>query len=250
VIVFLIPVKHPQNSFDYKRTWGLLNRTLRSICQQTVDDYRIIVSCNKALPLHPLIPEGKVTVLTIDATPIEEGHPSGDWHTPQFDEHIRDKGLKRKHCLDYASMTICPSHYFLMDADDYVAPDLVEQILLKDQEMCLLDHGICFSLSTRVYYEIDSFFLNCGSSVAFAADWIYSQPNQIELLGATKAVVARHPNPYRISTPYMAAYCQHGDNHGLNLWKYETFLVRGKTLTPELTERFAIEGNNDFPSLL
>ncbi len=51
MLVFVTCVKHPENSHSYSKVWQLLNNTLYSVCSQTDTDFRVIVVCDKILPL-------------------------------------------------------------------------------------------------------------------------------------------------------------------------------------------------------
>jgi hypothetical protein len=51
MLAFVTCVKHPENSRSYNKVWQLLNNTLYSVCSQTDTDFRVIVICDKKLPL-------------------------------------------------------------------------------------------------------------------------------------------------------------------------------------------------------
>ncbi|MBT6687193.1 MAG: hypothetical protein HOB05_12775 [Bacteroidetes bacterium] len=51
MLVFITCVKNPVNSVSYENVWRLLNNTLYSICSQQDPDFRVIVVCDKVLPL-------------------------------------------------------------------------------------------------------------------------------------------------------------------------------------------------------
>ena len=52
MLVFVTCVKHPDNSKSYENVWHLLNNTLYSVCSQQDTDFRVIVVCDKQLPLY------------------------------------------------------------------------------------------------------------------------------------------------------------------------------------------------------
>lgn len=51
MLVFVACVKHPENSQSYNEVWRLLNNTLVSVCSQQDTMFRVIVVCDKKLPL-------------------------------------------------------------------------------------------------------------------------------------------------------------------------------------------------------
>jgi len=52
MLVFVACIKHPDNSQSYEQVWQLLNATLVSVCSQQDTDFRVIVVCDKQLPLY------------------------------------------------------------------------------------------------------------------------------------------------------------------------------------------------------
>lgn len=51
MLVFMTSVVHPDNCYSYEKVWQLLNNTLYSVCSQLDQNFRVIVVCNKQLPL-------------------------------------------------------------------------------------------------------------------------------------------------------------------------------------------------------
>lgn len=51
MLVFVTAVKHPDNSESYEDVWRLLNNTLYSVCSQNHADFRVVVVCDRKLPL-------------------------------------------------------------------------------------------------------------------------------------------------------------------------------------------------------
>lgn len=51
MLVLVACIKHPNNSESYNQVWQLLNNTLYSVCSQQDTDFRVIVVCDKKLPL-------------------------------------------------------------------------------------------------------------------------------------------------------------------------------------------------------
>jgi hypothetical protein len=51
MLVFVACIKHPDKSQSYDDVWKLLNNTLYSVCNQTNQEFRVIVVCDKKLPL-------------------------------------------------------------------------------------------------------------------------------------------------------------------------------------------------------
>lgn len=52
MLVFVTSVVHPDNCNSYEKIWQLLNNTLYSVCSQQDQNFRVIVVCNKQMPLY------------------------------------------------------------------------------------------------------------------------------------------------------------------------------------------------------
>jgi hypothetical protein len=68
VLAFVTSLRHPDNASDYGRVEELLRRTLRSIAQQTSDDYIVIVVGNRA-PSFALPPRARFVYVDFPAAP-------------------------------------------------------------------------------------------------------------------------------------------------------------------------------------
>lgn len=251
-VVFLVPLKHPDNADDYARAWQLLQHTLYSACRQTTDSIRVIVVCNRPLPLDPRLSPEQVIVLTTERPPTPDGHPMvAGKDNPVYVMHQTDKAAKRLLAVDYARKHLRPTHYFHLDADDYLADDLAEMLLTRPFSLPMLavNRGIIFDIQTRRYIAVDVFSNLCGSCMAIRADWLHARLDQDR--GAAGVLLGKHgihmageqaSIEYLNDGPLYAAYCQHGDNYARNLWGYAAAANRGALLTPALESRFAIPG--------
>src|SRR3954451_4999301 len=76
---FVVPLRSPQSSKDWERVSRLCIRTLRSLCQQSCDDYQIFLVCNE--PALKLFKHPKVTVIQ-DRFPL----PTEGTTTPMEDK--------------------------------------------------------------------------------------------------------------------------------------------------------------------
>jgi hypothetical protein len=52
MLIFVTAVKHPDNSESYEDVWRLLNNTLYSVCSQNDTNFRVVVVCDKKMPLN------------------------------------------------------------------------------------------------------------------------------------------------------------------------------------------------------
>jgi hypothetical protein len=225
MVIFLIPVRHPSSAADYAKTWQLLINSLRNIARQTDDNWHDIVTANKILEIPPNLPLEKLTFLTYNGT--AHGHTKTKWNQQEFLRHMRDKASKRMCGVRYAIEHLRPTWYFMMDADDYVANDLVQTIhtFPANCQCFTIDCGVTINSITGEYTLTHGFNQMCGTSIGFSASLIHQHVNNGKstigtLLGehifsqSGAYVCKRHQLTDR---PY-AAYIIHDDNHGLYLW--------------------------------
>jgi hypothetical protein len=108
MLTFIVPLQSPMVSKNWSYVQKLSRRTLRSICQQTSDEFRVILVCNES--------PGEVDGLR-NLIVIEESFPIPGPSTP---ERMNDKWLKVKRGLAEARQ-YAPGYVMICDADDCVS---------------------------------------------------------------------------------------------------------------------------------
>jgi len=155
MIVFITSIKHPRNSRSYKWVWHLLNNTLSSVCNQLNKDFRVIVVCNRELPLK--IDAEKILKFTefikVDFPPVSQIGMKG----------IRlDRGTKYAIGL-LAARKYNPDYVMFFDADDYIASNISEYVNARlGENGWIISKGyimLCAKLK-----KLDGFNLLCGTS--------------------------------------------------------------------------------------
>ncbi|MUG95925.1 glycosyltransferase family 2 protein [Scytonema sp. UIC 10036] len=115
MLVFVVPLKSPQVSKSWERVTQLFERCVKSICNQTSQEYRAIVVCHERPRIefrHP-----KITYIEVDFPPAKEPDPFCAGHT--------DKGRKILKGLVHAQEFL-PTHTMTVDADDCISKHLAE----------------------------------------------------------------------------------------------------------------------------
>jgi Sulfotransferase domain len=154
MLVFVACIKHPDNSQSYADVWRLLNNTLFSVCNQQDKEFRVIVVCDKKLPLfhhEALIGQytnfievdfpshdedvlntfeqlGNLSPLLADATwwlrwddsDFAEGRPDGYFHIANVFLNMGTKLLVGI----LAAKEYNPDYVAIFDGDDYVGNDI------------------------------------------------------------------------------------------------------------------------------
>jgi len=121
MLVFITSIRHPKTSNSYERVWDLLNNTLNSICNQKNKDFKVIVVCNKKLPLNKN--SEKIMRFTefieVDFPPIKE---------IEYMQELRiDRGIKYVIGLS-AGKKYNPNYIMFFDADDLIGNDISEYV--------------------------------------------------------------------------------------------------------------------------
>ncbi len=115
MLVFVVPIKTPQASKSWERVSQLFERCAISLCNQTSQNYTVIVVCNEQPRIefhHP-----NITYIEVDFGVANEPDPISIGHT--------DKGRKILRRLIHAQ-EFSPSHTMAVDADDCVSKHLAE----------------------------------------------------------------------------------------------------------------------------
>jgi hypothetical protein len=182
VLAFITSLRHPLNSTDYSRVDVLLEKTLRSVLAQTVDDFVVIVVGNQA-PAFAL-PE-KVHFVQVDfpPPPVTGNSP----HTARA-PFVWDKGTKIGVGL-IAAKEFAPDHVMIFDADDFVHRDLASFTLTQPPGSgWVIEHGYMYSSLRNCYRPIEEFNRTCGTChiVPFSS---YNVPTELSVR-ATQADLA------------------------------------------------------------
>ena len=147
MIAFIIAFRHPDSTKNYDHIVELLNATLRSLTNQTNENYRVYIGCNP-------IPSSRKEVLL-------------------------DKGVKRALAIQTANDEIKPDYFFLLDADDLVSTDCVEYLQQQDWATSpggyWLERGYLLDMYNRKAQEKYGFNRYCGSSLILSASTLTSK---------------------------------------------------------------------------
>ena len=113
MLVFIIPVKRKQAATSWSELCKLFERSLRSICNQTSSDFKVLVVCNERPEIefeHP-----QVQYLEVDF-PVP---------APNYNAKVDDRA-KRVVAGLLAAKDLQPSHVMSVDADDCISSQIAE----------------------------------------------------------------------------------------------------------------------------
>jgi hypothetical protein len=152
VLVFVLALQSPEASQNWQQVSRFCERTVRSVCAQSCQDFRVFLVCNQRPTWsfnHP--------ALTI----IEDKFPIPD---PDILSRMRDKCLKVKVGL-IAARHHAPAHVMIVDADDCVHRDLAALARKwPSAHGWIFDVGYCHDEGTRWLLLWKDFDQYCGTS--------------------------------------------------------------------------------------
>lgn len=120
MLVFIVPLKSPQASKSWEHVSKLFERCVKSVCNQTSPEFRVIVVCNSKPCIEFSHPH--ITYIEVDfpVPPVD------------FDARTLDKGRKVVTGLIFARK-FHPSYTMSVDADDCVSKYLAEFVNQNSQ---------------------------------------------------------------------------------------------------------------------
>jgi hypothetical protein len=157
MIVFIISLKSRQVSKDWVKVCWLLERTVRSIVNQTSESFRLIIVCHERPGIS--IKHSAIKYVEVDFSPPKLGQVN---IISQMD---RDKNQKMWLGLEYAAQ-FNPSHVMFVNADDCVSCRIAEFFTQKPSvNGWFLDSGYVYEDDSDCIYRKDkNFYLMSGTS--------------------------------------------------------------------------------------
>lgn len=154
MLVFIIPLKSAKVSNSWERVTQLFERCIKSVCNQTSPNFRVIVVCHEKPKIEFTHPH--ITYITVDFSPPNETNPVAKGDT--------DKGRKILKGLVYARQ-FSPTHTMTVDADDCVSKNLAKYIQQHpDSNGWFINKGYKYQEgSNYIYIKRSNFYKMCGS---------------------------------------------------------------------------------------
>ena len=166
MLVFIIPLKSQQVSKSWSRVSVLYERCLKSVCNQTSSDFKVIIVCHEK-------PEVKVDCPQVNYIQVDFPPPNLDNFS--FEE-ARGIGNTDKAKKIFIGLTFAkkfkPSHIMVVDADDCVSRHLAKFVNQHPQcDGWYLKKGYVHEEGSRlVYLNTKNFNQSCGTSIVIKCD--------------------------------------------------------------------------------
>ncbi|PSB01243.1 glycosyltransferase family A protein [Merismopedia glauca] len=177
MLVFIIPVKNKKIS----RSWDLLSklfeRCLKSLCNQTSPNFRVVVVCNEKPDTqfdHPHIHYVNVDfpppISESDEPENSTGYAYGQ--SQKINKQNADKARRIAKGLEYAER-FNPSYFMVVDADDCVNRHLSEFVEQhQDVDGWLLKKGYVYREGSKLLWlNRKTFNEVCGTSLIMKYSW-------------------------------------------------------------------------------
>ena len=176
MVVFVVPVKSAQISTNWKVFSVLVDRTMRSICQQTSSNFKVVVACHE-------IPEIKFSHPAIEFVQVD--------FSPPTDEAIRavtnddpknfrnaakeaDKAKKIMAGIAHARQ-YNPSYFMVVDADDCINRNLVDYVEKDGGKTAgwYFKKGYIYNEGSRIIFlNKNTFNVLCGTCIMIKAEYV------------------------------------------------------------------------------
>lgn len=170
MLSFIIPVKSPKVSNSWSIVCSLLERTLRSVCNQTSNQFVVVVVCNRKPEIHYCHPNLHFVEVDfpLPAQQLIEFGLERKFDGRGSDTFAKDldKGRKVLAGLSYVKR-FSPSHTMVVDADDFISRTITEYV--NSHSSCTgwyLNQGYLYH-EQRDFLQVKfkKFHQTCGSSI-------------------------------------------------------------------------------------
>lgn len=170
MICFIIPLKSARVSNSWELVSKLFERTMRSVCHQTIPDFRVIVVCHERPNIEFVHP---------NVSYIEVDFPIPTWKDDK-DHTSREQDKQKKIFLGLIdARQYDPTYVMLVDADDCVSKNLAAFVNTDSQS-----NGWFFVKgyeykdgSNSILLRRKKFHLKCGTSFIIKYDLIVPSEN-------------------------------------------------------------------------
>ncbi|NJO29572.1 MAG: glycosyltransferase family 2 protein [Richelia sp. SL_2_1] len=154
MLVFVIALKSPKISTSWEAVSNLFERCIKSICNQTYQDFQIVVVCHEKPKIE--FHNSKIHYLEVNL-PIPENNIQS--------RHL-DKANKLLTGLAY-SEKFSPSHVMIVDADDCISKHIVKYVIQNPHiPGWFINKGYVYREGSKfIYLRSKAFSSLCGSGI-------------------------------------------------------------------------------------
>jgi hypothetical protein len=172
MLVFIIPVKSKEITNSWEILSKLVERCVKSACNQTSPNFRVVVVCNERPNIefqHPHVYYVEVDFPVPIYKETEQERLKGyeyAFHSKEITMKNADKSRKLLTGIGF-SQQFQPSHIMVVDSDDCVSKHLAEYVdKHQDGDGWVLRKGYIYRENNKILYmNTKTFNQTCGTSV-------------------------------------------------------------------------------------
>ncbi|WP_411894445.1 glycosyltransferase family A protein [Winogradskyella sp. A2] len=170
MLSFIVPVKSKRVSRDWPSFCKLFEGTLKSICKQTDEDFKVIVVCHE-------MPEINFTHKNIHFVQVEFEPPIREENESNNSINKRreiDKGKKLKIGTAYALENFNTDYVMTVDSDDFISNRIAAHVNQSagDVPGWYVKHGYIHMDGKKFLISTRKFSYLCGSSVIVKPNYL------------------------------------------------------------------------------
>jgi hypothetical protein len=243
MLVFVIPLKGREFSKSWERVCNLFARCIKSVCNQTSPDFRVIVVCNEQPEIdfhHP-----NITYLTVDLADYKEPLSVNRGRT--------DKGRKILKGLVYAQQ-FAPTHTMALDADDCISNKIAEFVKNNPESNgWFINQGYKYQEgSDYIYIKRNNFYRMCGSCniLRYDLNFLPEPPEYNRGYGYYKyyidhakvkdTLIEKSQPISPLPFPGAIYILETGENHYYDPTKLTFSIFNRKKITPSIRDEFGL----------
>ena len=213
MLTFIVPVKSRLVASDWDKFSQLLERTLKSICNQTDSNFKVVVVCHE-IPEIDLVHDSLHFIHPNFEPPSKENISQKQY----FINQRMDKGNKIKLGVDYAIKKFNTDYVMLVDSDDFVSNKVTSFVNNSKNELpgWYVAKGYLSYGWKNILIVTKKFNWLCGSSIIVKPDLVqhFFDKGKIGLYFDHRLTIL-HSNIELKRVPFMAAIYNMGNGENI-----------------------------------
>ncbi|MEO1031281.1 MAG: glycosyltransferase family A protein [Bacteroidota bacterium] len=163
MLTFVVPVKSERVSANWSKFCALYERTLTSICNQTDENFKVVVVCHERPQID--FSHKNIHYLEVDFDPPIRGESESDESINKRRE--LDKGKKLQLGAAYAKDNFNTDYIMTVDSDDFVSDRIAEFVNNNHENRpgWYIKKGYIYFEGNFFLFKSQKFSYLCGSSV-------------------------------------------------------------------------------------
>jgi len=171
MLLFITCIKHPDTVKDNSQLSKLLQGTINSLANQTNENYKLLVVCNRGATFDINSLSIDIEFLHVDFLAPKKMEVVDQKSRRERHNQVRkDKGIKYYSGLQHAEKD-APEYVMFIDADDYLHKDLVSYVLNEaNTSGFIIDKGYSYKMSSNIMAKFSPFYKTCGTCNIYKFD--------------------------------------------------------------------------------